>query len=259
MLTMFKSSDDIVKEIHNEIDTAQDRLLANAMAIIGHASSTEEKASRLRNAGFINSPLAKKHSAVQMTRNEAELIEMYKREYPTLKFLTEAELDRICRKYNLIYAPIGKYVKDVPDHALSDIEKAPEVKYDHRISHRTIIRLTDPRYLISGKEHKRSLINGVTLEGDRGVASAYRKLREIYPNVETTYQFADWEVRHQDLQGLFIAAPSSHFDTAGLKKNGLGFFNITEVKDPIVFRYVKGGVQVLAKWGIEAEDSALSI
>ena len=58
---------------------------------------------------------------------------------------------------------------------------------------------------------------------------------------------------------MFITAPKSHFDLKDLKSKGLGFFDITitEVKDPIVFRYVKGGIQVLSKWGLEASDATL--
>lgn len=59
--------------------------------------------------------------------------------------------------------------------------------------------------------------------------------------------------------GLFICAPQSHFDLDGLKKNKFGFLKVikTEVKDPIVFRYCRGGVQVLSKWGLEADDELL--
>jgi hypothetical protein len=63
-----------------------------------------------------------------------------------------------------------------------------------------------------------------------------------------------------DRTSLFIAAPKSHFNLDGLKKkNKFGFFNFTifEVKDPIVFRYCRGGVQVLSKWGDETNDKLL--
>ncbi len=64
-----------------------------------------------------------------------------------------------------------------------------------------------------------------------------------------------------DMQGLFICAPPSNFDTKGLSKKGLlGWFETkTEIlkDDPIVYRYVRGGVQVLSKWGLEANDGAL--
>jgi hypothetical protein len=62
--------------------------------------------------------------------------------------------------------------------------------------------------------------------------------------------------------GLFIAAPKDHFDLTGLtfdKKKGYFQTTIQVKKDPIVFRYVKGGIQVLTKWGLEADDPALQI
>ena len=84
-----------------------------------------------------------------------------------------------------------------------------------------------------------------------------------HPDISTAlwslYDFHTDEMEEINRDGLFIAAPKSHFDLKGLKKKGLGFFNftVTEVKDPIVFRYVKGGIQVLSKWGLEANDEML--
>lgn len=59
--------------------------------------------------------------------------------------------------------------------------------------------------------------------------------------------------------GLFIAAPKSDFNLEGLSKKGKGYFNVFEIKDPIVFRYVRGGIQVITKWGLEADDDALVV
>jgi hypothetical protein len=70
--------------------------------------------------------------------------------------------------------------------------------------------------------------------------------------IQTTY----------DRTGLFIAAPKEHFDLSGLtfdKNKGFYEAKVRVIKDPIVFRYVKGGIQVLSKWGLEAEDPALQI
>jgi len=62
--------------------------------------------------------------------------------------------------------------------------------------------------------------------------------------------------------GLFIAAPENQFNLDGLTKKGVrGFFKevvTSKVDDPIVFRYVKGGIQVLSKWGLEANDPDLA-
>jgi hypothetical protein len=69
----------------------------------------------------------------------------------------------------------------------------------------------------------------------------------------------DGHITYFNREGLFIAAPKEHFDLTGLNQEGKGFYKTTTitVKDPVVFRYVKGGVQVLAKWGLEADDPAL--
>ena len=67
----------------------------------------------------------------------------------------------------------------------------------------------------------------------------------------------------EDRSGYFIAAPKEHFDLNGLTKNeqNKGFYKRTSVvyKDPIVFRYVKGGIQVISKWGLEGNDEALQV
>lgn len=82
-----------------------------------------------------------------------------------------------------------------------------------------------------------------------------------YTGSYTGYVFLDARVQEVNRTGLFIAAPQSHFNTEGLKKKGLGFFQVfeTEIKDPIVFRYVRGGIQVLTKWGLEANDPDLVV
>ena len=65
-----------------------------------------------------------------------------------------------------------------------------------------------------------------------------------------------------DRQKLFIAAPEKDFNLDGLTKKGKrGFFKtiITQrVDDPIVFRYCRGGIQILSKWGLEANDPELA-
>lgn len=80
------------------------------------------------------------------------------------------------------------------------------------------------------------------------------------PNDQSSI-WIDGAIQKIERGGLFIAAPQSHFDTKGLTKKGLGFFSVfeTEIKDPIVFRYVRGGIQVLTKWGLEANDPALVV
>lgn len=70
-----------------------------------------------------------------------------------------------------------------------------------------------------------------------------------------------WATIDREIIEIFIAAPKSHFNLKGLKKQKLGFFNFMRIEpvDPIVFRYVNGGIQIISKWGDEANDTELIV
>lgn len=93
---------------------------------------------------------------------------------------------------------------------------------------------------------------------DKGLRN---KIKELgYKGNYTGYIFSKAEAKRINKNGLFICAPPSHFDLKTLSKEGeLGYFKVEkwEINDPIVFRYCKGGVQVISKWGLEASDEAL--
>lgn len=133
----------LIAEIHAEFDTAQDRLLSQANEILSKPvdatrSAVESIGERLEKIGFTNTPTVKKANEIKKgkeaeikkvveTREQAELIQYYQANYPFLKFLTEAELDRICKKYNLVYAPSDRYTEEVPEMNLRDIENAQPI------------------------------------------------------------------------------------------------------------------------------------
>ena len=237
---MFKSQEQLIAEIHNEFDTAQDRLLQEAKTLLESLnpdSKMVEVAYRLAKIGFTNTPTVKKAQDVKKqlvtSKEQAELIQHYKFTYPFLKFLTEEELNRICEKYELIHAPVGNYIKEVPEKNLRDIEIAQELKEDDMINRDEI-------------RHERS-INERLRHKDISTVDRYYLLAE-----------RGWSMNNPKL-GLFIAAPKSHFDLKGVEKTSKYGWGKPEIKDPIVFRYVRGGVQVLTKWGLEGEDPSLVV
>lgn len=272
---------ELITEIHNAFDSAQDRLLQQANEVLNEIkipeiSDEENKADRLSAIGFTNSKPVnnvlklkqerKENASVLVkTREEAELINYYKTTYPFLKFLTEAELDRICGKYNLIYAPVGNYIEDVPDKNLAEIERAQKLKNSDVFRQRFIVKVKKSNILNSVPGHiKKQMIDGfIIYSNDRYLPSDIQSLTKLAFGIEeriTNYYHSDWSYELVDKKGLFIAAPSSHFNLKGLtKKSEFSFFNTTLVvkDDPIVFRYVNGGIQVLSKWGLEASDEAL--
>lgn len=257
----------LIDQIHSEFDTAQDRLLNEANEILSkNCASVVDISERLRAIGFTNTPVAKTgnelKSKIVKSTQEAELITHYKQTYPFLKFLTEDELNRICTKYKLVYAPIGRYIKDVPEKNLRDIETAQSLKQDDSIPNLVIFKYKGEVDGLTDSE-KAILKDGIVINENAFEAFSNSKTIGQFFNktVKCRYDTLDWSIEKVDKSGLFIAAPDSHFETTGLVKKGLGFFSIlkVEVKDPIVFRYVNGGVQVITKWGLEANDPALVV
>jgi hypothetical protein len=253
-----------VEQIHADFDNAQEVILAEAKQIIENTQvSNMSHVNHLRQTGFINSEVVKKAEgklSLQVKSKEmAELVMHYKTKYPFLKFLTENKLDEICDKYKLIYAPVGNYKKDVPEKNLIEINQAKPLEE------------SDARPLL-WKVTKMSFFSGVPLRVRRWVLNTEfteNPGNDLWFTKKCPIPFDGWFYNSDgytkekiDKSGLFIAAPKSHFDLKGLSQKGIkGFFKTTvikEVPDPIVFRYCKGGIQVLSKWGEEADDPQLT-
>ncbi len=279
-----KTEQEIIQEIHDSFDNAQEELLSQAMAIINnHSLSDTSKADRLEALGFTRSKTVVKNienkKVLVESKKDADLVNYYKQTYPFLKFLKEEQLDTICEKYGLMYAPVDRYTKDVPDKNVSEIESAQGLKWGDEA------RNKDTYTFLNSYNHRKSdfkkviqFLGSETLNEEKmdsiykslGISKGFRSYSDfIYditdqlPNVLGVRKSLLTNCIHTkvDVSGLFIAAPKSHFDLTGLKQNGKGFFKTTvkEVKDPIVFRYVKGGIQVLSKWGLEADDEMLQV
>ncbi len=289
MLNLFKSEQTLVREIHNAFDTAEDRLLKQADNLLAELnietdSNIHRKAELASEIGFTNVPIVKRSKEIKEkvveTKDQAELIRYYKQTYPFQKFLTESELDFICNKYNLVYAPISNYIEDVPEKNLKEISRAKQL-----MNCDTVLRSA----LFSSNGHGGDEKLFLKLLGKKEAIFTEHELRELgkkyylstsLPERWISFDGSDYSTLFYCIsegmksigmistvsynkrteikkQGLFIAAPQSHFDLKGLSKHKkFGFLNISvvEVKDPIVFRYCRGGIQVLSKWGLEASD-----
>ncbi|GET48816.1 hypothetical protein RCZ02_16470 [Capnocytophaga felis] len=237
----------IVEAIHREFDEAGEKLLQEALAIINKGTDDVHKAMRLKKLGFTSAEIVTKtepqQKLIEISEKDAELVQYYRQTYPFLKFLKEEQLDAICKKYNLIYAPVANYIGDVPEKNLREIEQAQPLNEGDEI--RSLLEDINLR-LLSFDDIRSSLI----LEREEP-----KMVRKGNTNILIPIEKLQPQRAFKDKRGLFIAAPQSHFNLEGLKNEGLGFFK--EVKDPIVFRYVRGGIQVLSKWGLEAYDEAL--
>lgn len=264
------------EKIHKEIDTAQDRLLTEAIEIINNHkipenTLIESKADRLVTLGFVNSETVKKASEISSKRNVklkekqvsqelANLIKYYKEKYPLHKFLTAEELDRICNKYQLVYAPVDRYIKDIPEKNINDMftMKKIEEKDTDTNYYKLVISIfwKDIPNNVKQWFNKSIFDESIVGKTEKQILS----LCPIKHNSKYLWE-GDASLEKTNKSGLFIAAPKSHFNLEGLHKEKLGFFEKLiikpEPKDPIVFQYVKGGILVITKWGEEASDPLL--
>ena len=273
---------ELVEKIHGEIDYNVDLIMRKGL--FNANADVAVYAKKLNEAGFVK---CKNVVDLKNAESENELIEYalrYKEKYPFLKFITEEVFFDICKKYNLVYADVGSYIGNVPiknakeiiDYDTITVDDWRPIKYNVRIYNSSegsvIVTLTEEEYTKHIDISRLPIgLNGVisaaeTLEGvmfpDR---KRWRYAESLGFELAPVCQF-DVELNGEK-RGLFIAADMSLFDFGKEEhheKKGFGFFKkpktITIVNpDPIVFRFVKGGILIISKWGLEANDEQLVI
>lgn len=234
----------VIAEIHNSFDTASEKLLNDAKAILA-GSYDIEKGERLKKIGFVSAKKAVEASAIvsEKQRNEelAKLIEYYQMHYPNNKFITEAKTKEICQKYGLLCAETTYYISDVPEKNLSEIEnfklrqedmnkfQCGWLSTDRGYYHISQTKTTETHYGYCKGDNWRNVIFNHTPED----------VKEIY-----------------EPSPLKICASVKDFDTKNMRIED-GYKLELNLPDPIVLQPVKGGYLVVSKWGLEAEDADL--
>jgi len=277
-----------VQDIHDEFDAAEGLLLNEAERLLEELqipteSKLEEKANLLLSLGFQRTAEVKQFNKLQqdkvevekkraLSKEQADLIRYYKQKYPFQKFLTEAELDRICDKYGLIYASVGNYKMEVPDKNLKEIAEANKHPLEGAYMPQNVSVIVVRCENGCPEEFKKFFADPFIAEDKDYELLQY--LRSGTPTYEAKVQRlgyvgkmpkkGDYTISVDTFNkgGLHIAAPDTHFDMEELEKvTEYGFQSKTSCvvpDDPIVFRFCNGGVQVLSKWGAEGEDEALT-
>ncbi len=278
-----KTEVQIIEEIHNAFDSTQDALLKEAELILSKPIAKQDlsiidKAERLEKLGFVNVPdvhkastarekLRIEHQKKEMSQALAEQIRYYKQTYPFLKFLPVDEMDAICEKYGLIHAPVKAYKGGVPDKNLVEIENAQYLKECDTCRNKFFFIVTK-QYADNYTHPEVKKFLGLNDDGIETPREIYgeSQLKDFLRGkvsdaalANSRYMYDRGTSKVIRMDGLFICAPKKEFDLSQVEKNQKGYHTVTtkELKDPIVFRYVKGGIQVLSKWGLEASDPGL--
>ncbi|MFO0448529.1 MAG: hypothetical protein ACK52I_07680 [Pseudomonadota bacterium] len=300
MLGLFKKEEVTVEQIHAEIDAAEQKSINDLNTVLNQLeipteTQLEKKADLMNQLGFIKSEtvltaqeLKKKKEEIIVVSEKHEKIlrriHELKVKYPLEKFIPIDVFESICKKYNLIHAPVSHYVKDVPEKNLIEIRnKKPLIKDDVEYNSVKVIGVHPNNLVFKYLNIKGPIITYSDLEccnykykdsilkwyedGDAtgghailNEGTSYGKPLFRWQINSDLYRFNSVEVIKKE--GLFVAAPKSHFNLKDLKqKSKYGFFQTElvkkqEPKDPIVFEYCRGNiVRIITKWGTADDKS----
>lgn len=252
-----KSTSELVEEIHETFYTEVDRLLKEANIKLDESPRDEmllNKAERLKSLGFGASKtvsIAKEDEyAIRKAKSENENKEHLKRaiqyfsfKYPQYKFITEDSVKKICKKYNLIYGSVNRYIGDVPDKNLADIENNSVKDEDKVYLYKDVTKW--------GFGSPIETIKEVSID-------RYRKFIDKHGG-DSNWDRNGGSARFKSigLAPLEIAAPRKDFNMSDHEVKDFKLSKI-EIPDPVVLQPVffedRKHYLVITAWGDEASD-----
>lgn len=268
------STQEIIKEIHHSFDTEVDKLLKFSSELNNLDSKNEEllqKRERLINLGFENSKEVKEAELEiqrlntlkqenEIKNNINQAIMYYSTKYPLYRFITEDSVKELCKKYNLVYGTVDKYIGNIPDENLKEIENFKLKDEDEAYS----VESTIITFSKSDNSFSRELFNTI---------SSYVKYEEFFTNkneipeelfIKDNPDYSTLVDRYTNKSTklkLEIVAPSKDFN---LSNSEIKDFKVSDiiVPDPIVLKPVVFNKNkyylIVTKWGLEASDSLVT-
>lgn len=239
----------IVQEIHNEFDTAATKLLKEAQSAIDATPKVNtSKVNKLKALGFNQVQEVETIGAVLETistsKEQIALVEYYQQHYPFNKYISEEQVEIICKKYNLVCGEVSRFRGFVPEKNVNDITNF-KLKVKDTVVEGVLWGGDDdlPKTVISILESNYLKAKGDKIAEDKNWCFAVN-----IGHPEYTY-FDD--VSRPSLQ---ICAPVKDMDISGLElENGYKLIK-KHIPDPVVLQPVKNGYLILTAWGDEASD-----
>lgn len=264
---------ELVKEIHAQFDTAEDRLLAEAQSIINTGDKVNrQKALRLAAIGFSRAKPVRDAEGLTVKVGEAQQIrddiQWCRDNYPLYRYISELELQNVCKKYGLQYSNSFKYLGDIPEKNLCEIEafKPKKEQANYPSADRTV-------QWLSGNRRSRQNGHDRSMELYRQHLQEHvqytRSLQPVYASVTPTGWAVDMNALSQEYANsgamyfysqaqastFMIAAPPQDFEVNTMIGDHMQGAKL--VHDPIVLYPVRRGFLIISKWGLEASDEAV--
>jgi len=240
------------KQIHDDFYGAEERLYVDAIGL-QHRAPDRSKASRLKRIGFgMAKPVidAKDFEGRKdVSKLIIEAIEYYRIHYPMNKFITESEVEKLCKKYSLVFGNASNYIGDMPEKNLAEIEKFKLRKEDWQEKN---------NYDFSPGGGLESIIGTWThfLEATETARREYgMAIRRNFKNNYFQEPSRQIEKEVETAQPPFkICAPHQDFNTLGYEvRDGYKLVWDPIVLQPVKFKNIEAHLIVTA-WGDEASD-----
>lgn len=230
-----QSTNELVAEIHDSFNTASDKALEEAKCILADIQISK-KGELLSELGFTSTKESVKNTEQikekQQKENLSKIIQEYSQAYPLYKFITESQVQEICKKYGLVMGDIGRYKGDVPDKNLLEIKAFNDWKKNIRDEH------------IEVAVYYRDYFDDLK-------HTSYRK-SEYHNN---SYYNSDCNYRVQEENQYSICAPIKDMNVKRSElKDG---WKLQNIPDPVVLYPVYNGYLIVSQWGLEANDPLL--
>jgi len=246
-----KTTNQIIKEIHEDFFTEVDKLLAEAKISRSLETTKQDlinKSERLKKLGFVStkevSEAQQEMTRIRKLEEENKLkidlicaIDYFSMKYPQYKFITEESVKTICQKYGLIYGGVDKYKGVVPEKNLKQME-------DFKIDQNDQCCLeTRTNYHYGGSSEKTVLnYHNYKIKSRDGAGEPY-----------STYHRYDYTICP-----LEIAGPVGDFNTQNMNITDYKLEQKIQIPDPVVLQPVfyrnKKYYLIVTAWGLEASD-----
>lgn len=259
----------IDEQIHFDVFNAEEILVKEVTRILYKSNNTSmeerERAEKLKRLGFVKAaPVVEVIIDAEKERNAAALLaklNYYRATYPQHKFIDQASVQAICKKYDLVYGDVETYIGDIPEKNQIEIINF-KVKSDDLPWTMDMNMKIYGHHLHSHMNDLKNIFNGV----DENVYEWewQDSPKQTPPSSIKSFLFSEIEsflgAKKQTPrtttggwtggEHLQIMAPRHMFDLRNRKVVG----NEIKIKDPIVLQRVIEGYLIVSAWGLEASD-----
>lgn len=255
-----------VEQVHADFYSAEERLLNEAKELLKDPQLKKAQyAERVSKLGFTSAKPVKEATDMAQAYLAAEerikSIEYWRVYYPNHKFITEAEVKKLCEKYSLLLGDAGNYIGDIPEKNLNEIEAFSLRKEDWT---EKTLPYGFASFFIDW--HRAGLDPNPRPRSESVLSKYFSRVNRSFNNANSNgiipmlsefgnyaygvdpYQKKDKVKKEQ--AAFKICAPKQDFNTAGFVVQD-GYIL---VYDPIVLQPVKDGYLIVTAWGLEAAD-----